>query len=233
MSPQPIAQTTTTTNENQPFDPRAKRALKHGLTGARIYLETEEEREAFDSLRDALLEDLAPSGHMEFSLVLQIVGDRYRLERAATIENLIFFEGCREVPLSVEFKLGRIWQQEGKHLALLGLYESRIQRRFEKNMALLEHLQTNRKASLQSAISEAVAIQEAAQLVAQTQAQATPAEATAAEAAADTAAPFRSRNLDFSEAEIAVFIARDRLLNHPSAPAKRPAKAAPPLARAA
>lgn len=240
MSPQP-ATTSTTTNENQPFDPRAKGALKHGLTGARIYFETKEEFDAFDNLRDALLADLAPSGDIETNLALQIVNDRYRLERAATIENIIFFEGCPENPMSQQFKLGEIWQKESKNLALLSLYESRIQRRFEKNMALLEHLQTNRQASLQAAIAEAVAIQDAAQPAAEAQAEAAQAGETAAAtdpetAAADTAAPFRTRNFDFSKAEIAVLLARHRLLSHPPAPAKRlarPAKTAPPLELAA
>jgi hypothetical protein len=49
----------------------------------------------------------------------------------------------------------RGWISKGGNLQLLGLYESRIQRRFEKNMAEIRTLQAERKASLEQALEEA------------------------------------------------------------------------------
>ncbi len=49
---------------------------------------------------------------------------------------------------------GRIWLAKGGNLQLLGLYESRIQRRFEKNMAELRTLQDAPKATIDQALEE-------------------------------------------------------------------------------
>ena len=50
---------------------------------------------------------------------------------------------------------GRVWISKGGNLQLLGLYESRIQRRFEKNMAEIRILQVDRKTSLEQLLEEA------------------------------------------------------------------------------
>jgi hypothetical protein len=50
---------------------------------------------------------------------------------------------------------GRVWISKGGNLQLLGLYESRIQRRFEKDMAEICTRQAERKASLERALEEA------------------------------------------------------------------------------
>jgi hypothetical protein len=49
----------------------------------------------------------------------------------------------------------RVWISKGGNLQLLGLYESCIQRRFEKNMVEIRTLQAERKASLEQALEEA------------------------------------------------------------------------------
>jgi hypothetical protein len=48
-----------------------------------------------------------------------------------------------------------LWGRFACNLQLLGLYESRIQRRFEKNMVEIRTLQAERKASLEQALEEA------------------------------------------------------------------------------
>ncbi len=48
-----------------------------------------------------------------------------------------------------------VWLKEGKNLGLLTLYESRIQRRVEKDMLMLRQLQQDRNAALQQAVEEA------------------------------------------------------------------------------
>ena len=77
---------------------------------------------------------------------------------------------------------------------------------------LLEHLQTNRKAALQSAIEEAVAMEQAAERP-RPRSRATNRTRESNTAPADTTEPFRPRNFDFSKTQIAVLIALYRRMN--------------------
>src|ERR1035438_4155928 len=47
------------------------------------------------------------------------------------------------------------WLKDGKSIALLSLYEGRIQRRVEKNLAILRQLQQDRNAALQQVAEQA------------------------------------------------------------------------------
>jgi len=48
-----------------------------------------------------------------------------------------------------------VWASEAKNLNLMSLYDSRAQRRIEKNMKILKDLQADRKAAFQQAVEEA------------------------------------------------------------------------------
>jgi hypothetical protein len=137
-------------------DRRTLSPLKHGLTG-RIYLLSQAEQIAYDDLTRALHDDLAPSGEMETQLVEALVADRWRLNRVVSLESSLFFEGAEKFANSPEatgdpeldqaLSEGRVWTAEAKNLNLLSLYESRMNRRFEKNFAILRKLQADRKAA--------------------------------------------------------------------------------------
>ena len=58
---------------------------------------------------------------------------------------------------------GETWLAEAKNLNLLSLYDNRTHRRWEKNMAELRRLQTERKAALEAAIAEAAALAQLAE----------------------------------------------------------------------
>ena len=164
MQPQPIT--------SQPRDPRAWNSVKHGLTG-QILLATPAEQAAYDNHCRGIRESLAPEGDMETGLVQSIADDRWRLMRAASLESAIFAEGAAksaasedaaaDPELEAALAAGRIWIAEARNLNLLTLYESRIQRRFEKNMAELRKLQSERKAALQQAIEEAALLAQLAE----------------------------------------------------------------------
>jgi hypothetical protein len=194
------------TSQTNPPDRRALSNLKHGLTG-RIYLFGDEEQSAYDNLGRALHDSLAPESAMETELVKALVDDRWRLQRAAALESSIFAAGAEQFAnsseatgdpqLDVALSSGRTWTVEARNLNLLTLYESRIQRRFEKNMAELRRLQTERKAALQQAIEEAALLSHLAESKGE---------------AYDPADAFVRRNFEFSTAEIARMVSRWRRL---------------------
>jgi hypothetical protein len=153
----------------KPRDRRALSALRHGLTG-QIYIFTPADQAAYDKHCHGYHQSLAPEGHIETDLAQSIADDRWRLKRAAALENSIFAAGLAQpdeivsenAEVDAAFAQGRLWLAEGNNLALLTLYESRIQRRFERNMAQLRILQAERKAALQQAVEQAALILELA-----------------------------------------------------------------------
>jgi hypothetical protein len=211
MQPQP------TTSKH--IDRRALSPLKHGLTG-RIYLLSQAEQIAYDELTRALHEDLAPSGEMETQLVEALVADRWRQNRAVSLEASLFYEGAErfanspeatgDPELDLALSEGRVWIAEAKNLNLLSLYESRIHRRFEKNLAMLRKLQADRKAALGQAIQEAAFLAELAETKGEV---------------SNLAEPFERRNFVFSTAEIALMIRRYRRLEEAKKLSKAPRKA--------
>jgi len=146
-------------------DPRALNAYRHGLTG-QIHISTKEEQQAYSAHCTRITEDLAPVGGMEEELVQAICDDRWRMKRAFSIEESIFAAeisrpddaqnlvdiGHDQVDAAIA--TGQAWLRDAKQLNLLGLYESRFQRRVEKNLAMLKKLQAEREDKLEKAAEE-------------------------------------------------------------------------------
>ena len=153
---------TNITSEVKPRDPRALNAYRHGLTGQVLIL-TPEDQVAYESHCQGLRESLAPAGAMEADLVQSITDDRWRLKHAGAMENALFAMGftmsgglTHDHPeVDAAFSQARVWLSKGENLALLTLYENRIQRRVEKNMVLLRQQQADRQAAFQKAVEEA------------------------------------------------------------------------------
>jgi hypothetical protein len=152
----------TPTPETKPRDPRALNAYRHGLTGQVVIL-TPADQVAYHTHCKSIHDSLAPAAGMETDLVQSIADDRWRLKHAAGMENAIFAIGLGEPDtvtahheeIDAAFAHARVWLEQGKSLNLLTLYESRIQRRVEKNMAMLRQLQQDRQAALNQAVEEA------------------------------------------------------------------------------
>src|ERR1700735_4971402 len=127
-------------------------AYKHGLTG-QIQLFTAAEQTAFDAHCKAICEALAPVGALEIDIAQAIAEGRWRLKRARAIETSIFAAGqlglldfpvaaaTTEEPaqLLLEDTLlqARTWLAKNDNFLLLALYEQRINRTMERNMAEL------------------------------------------------------------------------------------------------
>ena len=103
---------------------------------------------------------MAPVGGLETDLVQQIADDCWRMKRASAIESAVLVRGLNDPDdaisgneqVDVALAQGRVWNEQKKDLNLLTLYENRIQRRIEKNTALVGQLQQDRKAALQQIV---------------------------------------------------------------------------------
>jgi hypothetical protein len=141
-------------------------ALRHGITG-QVSTMTDEDRAAHDTFSKVLMKDLAPDGAMEVQLAQRIATDSWRLNRISAIEDNLFALGqlqyggqaCPDVPqLDAALTMAHTFTQESKQLQLLSLYEQRINRAIQKNLALLQSLQATRHADREAAMKEAAAL---------------------------------------------------------------------------
>ncbi len=141
-------------------------ALRHGITG-QVTTMTDEDRAAHDKLSQALIQSLAPEGAMEVQLAQRIATDSWRLNRISAIEDNLFALGLLEhggildptnTQIDAALTTARVFTMQSKQLQLLTLYEQRINRSIQKNLALLQSLQATRKAEHDAAIKEAATL---------------------------------------------------------------------------
>jgi hypothetical protein len=138
-------------------------ARRHGITG-QVTTMTDEDRAAHDKLSEALIKDLAPVGAMEIQLAQRIATDSWRLNRISAVEDNLFALGLYEnggqlcpdnEQIDAALTTARVFTMESKQLQLLTLYEQRINRGIQKNLAMLQSLQATRKAQHEAAMKEA------------------------------------------------------------------------------
>jgi hypothetical protein len=125
---------------------------------------TEHDRAAYDKLSQSIIKDLAPVGGLEVQLAERIVSDSWRLNRAAAIEDNLYARGhqifggqaCPENDqIDAALTAAHVYAREAKNLQLLSLYEQRINRTLQKNIALLKSLQADRKLREKEAMKQA------------------------------------------------------------------------------
>jgi hypothetical protein len=143
-------------------------AYKHGLTG-QIHVFTPEEHTAFEKHCQSVVEALAPISILEQQLAQSIAEDKWRLNRARAIESGIFALGqaiepvdAGEEAMSQAISQTKTWLTHGKNIQLLALYQKRIQRSIERNMAELRTLRVERLAARQQALEEAMLLSQLA-----------------------------------------------------------------------
>ncbi len=146
-------------------------AFKHGLT-SKVHVHTPEESEAFRLHCQAYQGELASVGIQETDTVQSIAEDQWRLKRARSIENSIFAAGINahagetesgDEEIDNALAEGKTWIEQSKFLALITLYEQRINRAIEKNTAALRALQTARREACAQAEQEAIMLTEYAE----------------------------------------------------------------------
>jgi hypothetical protein len=191
-------------------------AYKHGLTG-QIHLLTPEEQTAFDAHCKSICEALAPVGALEIDIAQAIAEGRWRLKRARAIESGLFAAGqqgllgfnaveAAEDPaqLLIDDTLiqARTWLAKNDNFLLLALYEQRINRTIERNMAELRTLRAERKAARDQALEEALLLSQLAQ-----------SKGEKYDAATDFPPELLGPDSVYSPAAIARLIARNQRLN--------------------
>jgi hypothetical protein len=128
-------------------------ARRHNLTG-QVTSMTDEDRIAHDTFSKALISAMAPEGALELQLAQRVATDSWRLNRASAIEDNIFALGLSRhaddnidhPEIQAAFAAARTFIAEGKSIELLTLYEQRLNRSLQKNLAVLQSLQAVRKA---------------------------------------------------------------------------------------
>jgi len=147
----------------------ALNAYRHGFTG-RLNIQTPEEQQAYNNHSEMTLEALAPVGAYERNLAQSIADDHWRLKRAGTIEDSLFAIGMQHSndntgapQVDDAFAQGRTWLHEAHNLQLLTIYEQRIQRAADKNIARLETLQARRQEAAKEDMRQAKLLLQLAQ----------------------------------------------------------------------
>ncbi len=116
-----------------------------------------------DAFSASIVENLAPEGAMETQLAQRIATDSWRLNRISAVEDNLFALGHHakwdeiETPdsdnaaeIHAALTAAKVFQAESKQLQLLTLYEQRINRNIQKNLATLQALQAARLAKQRS-----------------------------------------------------------------------------------
>jgi len=146
-------------------------AMRHNLTG-QVTTMTDDDRAAHDKLSKSIMASLAPEGGMEVQLAQRIATDSWRLNRASAIEDNLFalglyehsgkifsdFDQAGHEQIDASLTTAQVFTLQSKQLQLLTLYEQRINRSIQKNLALLQSLQATRKAEQETAMLEAAAL---------------------------------------------------------------------------
>ena len=126
----------------------------HGLAGQHLVLRPDHE-EAYAAYYADMLPELAPAGMIERDLARRIICDSWRLNRAAAVDINLLSNGKDEDRGSISFEFpgedlaladARAFRADAKTFNLLSLYEQRLQRSLQKNLALLRAMQKERKA---------------------------------------------------------------------------------------
>jgi len=203
-------------------------AYKHGLTG-QIHITSAEEQKSYDQHHQSIIEALAPVGALEIDLAESIADNRWRLKRAAAIESGIFAAGHNnefastgtpfrtdpaQVPIDDAMSQARTWLAKSDNFQLLALYEQRINRTIERNMAELRTLRAERKAALAEVLEEALVLAQHAQSKGETY-----------DPARDFPPELLGINSVFSLAAIARHLRLNDARNHAKKPLRMPAAA--------
>jgi hypothetical protein len=125
---------------------------------------TDADRIMHDAFSAAIVDSLAPEGAMEIQLAQRIATDSWRLNRLSAVEDNLFALGHNAKSDEVETEdpeihaaltAAKVFKEESKQLQLLTLYEQRINRNIQRNLATLQALQVARIARREAEMKEA------------------------------------------------------------------------------
>ncbi len=141
----------------------ALNARRHNLTG-QVTAMTDADRIMHDAFSASIVESLAPEGAMETQLAQRIATDSWRLNRISGVEDNLFALGhsaksdepeTEDPEIHAALTAAKVFKADSKQLQLLTLYEQRINRNLQKNLATLQALQSARLAKREAEMKEA------------------------------------------------------------------------------
>jgi hypothetical protein len=141
----------------------AMNAGKDPLTG-QVHIMTAEDRIAFNAFSARLTKDYDPRGEQELQFARMIVKGMWRLHRVTAIEDNTFALGDQmngklidtgHAEINAAFTAAETWQKESNTLERLSIYEQRLHRTMQRNIAALQSLQATRKAIEAKEMAEA------------------------------------------------------------------------------
>jgi hypothetical protein len=141
----------------------ALNARRHNLTG-QVTAMTDADRIMHDAFSASIVESLAPEGAMETQLAQRVATDSWRLNRLSAVEDNLFALGhnaksdeieTEDPEIHAALTAAKVFKAESKQLQLLTLYDQRINRNIQKNLAMLQALQAARIARREAEMKEA------------------------------------------------------------------------------
>ena len=141
----------------------ALNARCHNLTG-QVTAMTDADRIMHDAFSASIVENLAPEGAMETQLAQRIATDSWRLNRISAVEDNLFALGhnaksdeieTEDPEIHAALTAAKVFTAESRQLQLLTLYEQRINRNIQKNLATLQALQAARIAKHEAEMKDA------------------------------------------------------------------------------
>jgi hypothetical protein len=127
-------------------------ALRHGLTGQIIVLPGDD-LDAYQRHVQSYVKQCKPKGAIEAQLVQTLADTAWRLNRVAALENNLLTLGMVRLPdqltdapeqVQQHLAIAASLESQAKALANLSLHGQRLSRQFEKTLALLKQLQSER-----------------------------------------------------------------------------------------
>ncbi len=150
----------------------ALNARRHNLTG-QVTAMTDADRIMHDAFSASIVESLAPEGAMETQLAQRIATDSWRLNRISAVEDNLFALGhnaksdeieTEDSEIHAALTAAKLFKAESKQLQLLTLYEQRINRNLQKNLATLQALQAARLAKREAEMKQAMKLQQLSEM---------------------------------------------------------------------
>jgi len=141
-------------------------ALRHGLTGQTIVLPAED-LNAYNHFTQQFFDDLKPVGFLEKQFAQIVADTTWRLHRIPALENNLIALGFDEHSNSISTEhpeahaamvIIEAMREETRALNTISMHGERLSRQLERTLQRLEKLQSQRRATEASQLSEAAAL---------------------------------------------------------------------------
>jgi len=139
-------------------------ALRHGLT-SQVVVMTTEDHDAYRTHLRAFTSEHQPKGATESQLVQALADAAWRLNRVSALETNLLTLGVlhedlwhHETTYEMREALGvaKVLESHTKALATLSLHGQRLSRQFERTLALLQKLQSDRRTQQRQQLEQPV-----------------------------------------------------------------------------